>query len=159
MCVHTQSCLTLCGLMDRSLPGSSVHGILQARIREWAAISFSRGSSQPRDRTRVSCISRKNLCHQDTREVTVHVGGDCEGTRPVLADAITRCWDLPLLTAKESSSCLGNKCKILTSHNYLSHSVILFLEAKQDTDPRSNCWSVTQAGLDPRSPEPQPRGL
>ena len=45
----TQSCLTLCDLMDCSPPGSSVHGILQARILEWVAISFSRGLSQPRD--------------------------------------------------------------------------------------------------------------
>ena len=42
--------------MDCSLPGSSVHGILQARILEWVAIPFSRGSSQPRDQTQVSCI-------------------------------------------------------------------------------------------------------
>ena len=41
----TQSCLTLCDPMDCSLPGSSVHGIFQARILEWVAISFSRGSS------------------------------------------------------------------------------------------------------------------
>ena len=48
------------------LPGSSVHGIFQARILEWAAISFSRGSSQPRDRTRVSCrvSCRQILYHQ-----------------------------------------------------------------------------------------------
>ena len=52
----TQSCLTLCDPMDGNLPGSAVHGIFQARILEWAAISFSRGSSQHRDRTRVSCI-------------------------------------------------------------------------------------------------------
>ena len=44
-----QSCLTLCDPMDYSLPGSSVHGILQARILEWVAIPFSRVSSQPRD--------------------------------------------------------------------------------------------------------------
>ena len=44
-----QSCPTLCDPMDGSLPGSSVHGIFQARILEWAAIFFSRGSSQPRD--------------------------------------------------------------------------------------------------------------
>ena len=44
-----QSCPILCDLMDCSLPGSSVHGILQARILEWGAIPFSRGSSQPRD--------------------------------------------------------------------------------------------------------------
>ena len=52
-----QSCPTLCDPMDISLPGSAIHGIFQARILEWAAISFSRRSSQPRDRTRVSCIA------------------------------------------------------------------------------------------------------
>ena len=51
-----QSCLTLCDPMDCSLRGSSVHGVFQARILEWGAISFSRGSSQPRDRTLVSRI-------------------------------------------------------------------------------------------------------
>ena len=51
-----QSCLTFCNHMDCSPPGSSVHGILQKRIMEWVAISSSRGSSQPRDRTHVSCI-------------------------------------------------------------------------------------------------------
>ena len=51
-----QSYPALCNPMDCSLPGSSLHGILQARVLEWVAISFSRGSSQPRDQTRVSCI-------------------------------------------------------------------------------------------------------
>ena len=51
-----QSCLTLCDPMNSSPPGSSVHGILQERILEWVAIPFSRGSSQPRDQTWVSCI-------------------------------------------------------------------------------------------------------
>ena len=46
----------LCDPMDCSLPGSSVHGIFQARVLEWVAISFSKGSSQPRARTRVSRI-------------------------------------------------------------------------------------------------------
>ena len=50
-------CLTLCGPMDYSPPGSSVHGILQATILEWVAIPFSRRSSQLRDRTQVSCIA------------------------------------------------------------------------------------------------------
>ena len=49
-------------------PGSSVHGILQARILEWVTISFSRGFSQPRDRTRVSCIGRQILHHWATWE-------------------------------------------------------------------------------------------
>ena len=50
-----QSCLTLCDPMDCSPPGSSVHEIFQARVLEWVAISLSRGSSQPRDWTQVSC--------------------------------------------------------------------------------------------------------
>ena len=56
-----QSCPTLCDPVDCSLLDSSVHGILQARILEWVAISFSRGSSQPRDRTRVSCIAGRRF--------------------------------------------------------------------------------------------------
>ena len=51
-----QSCPTLCDPMDCSSPGSSVYGILQARILQWLAIPFSRGSSKPRDQTWVSCI-------------------------------------------------------------------------------------------------------
>ena len=54
--VKVKSCPTLCDPVDCNPPGSSVHGILQARILEWVAISFSRGSSQPRDQTRVSRI-------------------------------------------------------------------------------------------------------
>ena len=54
----TQSCPTLCDPMDCSLPGSSIHGIFQARILEWVAISFSRGSSWSRNWTHFSCISR-----------------------------------------------------------------------------------------------------
>ena len=51
-----QSCPTLCDPMDCSLPGSSAHEILQARILEWIAVLFFKGSSRPRDRTQVSCI-------------------------------------------------------------------------------------------------------
>ena len=57
----SQSCLTLYDPVDGSLPGSSVHGILQARIAEWVAILFSRGPSQPRDGTLVSCIAGTRL--------------------------------------------------------------------------------------------------
>ena len=53
----TQSCPTLCNPMDCSPPGSSVLGILEGRILEWVAISFSRGSCQPRDRMHISCVS------------------------------------------------------------------------------------------------------
>ena len=57
--------------MDCSLPGSSVHGILQARILEWVAIPFSKGSSQPRDGTCISCIGRQVLYHWATGETQV----------------------------------------------------------------------------------------
>ena len=52
-----QACPTLCDPMDCSLPGSSVHGILQARRLEWVAIPFTRGFSQPRDWTQVSWVA------------------------------------------------------------------------------------------------------
>ena len=53
--------LTLRGSMDCSPPRSSIHGIFQARVLEWVAISFSRGSSQSRDRTRVFCIACRHF--------------------------------------------------------------------------------------------------
>ena len=67
----TQLCLTLCDPMDYSLPGSSVHGILQARILDWGAISFSRGSSWIRDGTSVFCIGRWVIYHWATREALI----------------------------------------------------------------------------------------
>ena len=70
----TQSCPTLCDPMDCSLPGSSVHEILQARILEWVAISFSRGPSQPRDQTRVSCIGGRCFNLWATREGPLEKG-------------------------------------------------------------------------------------
>ena len=57
MCLVTQSCPTLCDPLGCSLSGSSVHGIFLARIVKWVAISFSRGSLWPRDRTYISCFS------------------------------------------------------------------------------------------------------
>ena len=63
-----QSCPTLCDPMDCSPPGSSIHGILQARILEWVAGPFSRGSSQPRDWTQVSHIAGRFFTIWATRE-------------------------------------------------------------------------------------------
>ena len=55
-CVHVQLCLILCDPVNCSPSGSSVHGIFQARTLEWVAITFSKGSSQPRDQTHISCL-------------------------------------------------------------------------------------------------------
>ena len=69
VCSVTQSCLTLCNHMDFSPPGSSVQGILQARILEWVAISSSRGSSQPRDLTCISCIAGRFFTPEPLRKL------------------------------------------------------------------------------------------
>ena len=61
VCLVAQSCQTFWDPMDCSLPGSSVHGILQARTLEWVAMPSSRASSQPRDQTQVSRIARRFL--------------------------------------------------------------------------------------------------
>ena len=64
----TRLCPTLCNPVDYSTPGFSVHGVLQARILEWVAIPFSRGSSWPRDQTWVSCTAGKFFTIWATRE-------------------------------------------------------------------------------------------
>ena len=68
MQVKSLSRVRLCDPMDCSPPGSSVHGILQARILEWVAISFSRGSSRPRDQTQISHIAGRRFNLWATRE-------------------------------------------------------------------------------------------
>ena len=67
-CLVVKISLTLSNSMDCIKPGSSVHGISQARVLEWLAISFSRRSSWPRDQTHVSCTGRQILCCWGTRE-------------------------------------------------------------------------------------------
>ena len=62
-CLVTQPCVTLYDPRDYIPPGSSVHGIPQARILEWVAIFYSRGSSQSRDWTCISCTGRPILYH------------------------------------------------------------------------------------------------
>ena len=68
-----QSCLTLCDPTDCILPGSSVHAIFQEIVLEWIAISFSRGSSQPRARTQVSHIVDRRFTVWATREVKMSI--------------------------------------------------------------------------------------
>ena len=73
VCLDTQSCPTLFNPVDCSLPGSSVHGILQARILEWVAVSFSRGSSQGLNPCTLHC--RGFFTIWATREVLATVPG------------------------------------------------------------------------------------
>ena len=74
-----------CDPVDCSPPGSSIHGILQARILEWVAISSSRGSSWPSDRTQVSCIGRQILYHWAIKEAllsSIYMQISCSCPRP-----------------------------------------------------------------------------
>ena len=88
----TQLCPTLCDPMDCSPPGSSVHGIFQARILEWVAISYSRGYSQPRDQTLslVSLHSRRILYYWATREVSFLIFNVLSNIKPLLVFLNTR---------------------------------------------------------------------
>ena len=70
-CLVAKPCPVFSDPMDCSLTDSSVSGISQARILEWVAICFSRGSFQPRDRTHISCTGRRILYHRVTRKPTV----------------------------------------------------------------------------------------
>ena len=63
---------TLCNPMDCGLPGSSVHGIFQARVLKWVAISFSRGSSRPRDGIRVFCMAESPLSHLGSQGIAFY---------------------------------------------------------------------------------------
>ena len=81
-CSVTQSCLTLWDPMDCSPPGSSIHGIFRARALEWGAISFSRGSSQPRGQT---CMHPLCLLHWQVDSLPLsYLGG------PILGDTVTK---------------------------------------------------------------------
>ena len=75
-----------------TMPGSSVHGISQARILEWVAISFSRGSSWPRDQTHVSCIGRQILYHWATRDAWREGSGGAGGTKITARESEQPLW-------------------------------------------------------------------
>ena len=74
-----QSCLTLWDPMDYT-----IYGILQARMLEWVAFPFCRGSSQPRDRTQVSCIAGRFFTSWATREAPFIEGIDAKTEAPIL---------------------------------------------------------------------------
>ena len=117
VCQVAQSCPTFCGPMGCSPPGSSVHGILQARILEWVAISCSRGSSQPQDQTHISCIGRRVLYYWATWEALFSfpkslVKGICRYTAPFIQhlgsnshwmNSFNLMWILNILVAGDKS--------------------------------------------------------
>ena len=104
-CSVTELCLTLCTPMNCSPPNSSVHGISQARILEWVAMFFSRGSFWIRDWIRISCIGRRILYHWATCE-TPHC--------PIPVDYCSCCcYDLPSEPLDQWAFLSILKCKMV----------------------------------------------
>ena len=86
-----QLCPTLCDPMTAAPPGSTVHEIFQARILEWVAISFSRGSSWPRDQPLVSCTAGRFFTDWATREANATYKV-CHDISPALSDLVHSVW-------------------------------------------------------------------
>ena len=109
----------LCDPIDCSLPGSSVHGISQARILEWVAISFSRGFSQHRDWTQVSCIAGRFITIWDTREAL---------NSSVSSSVAQFCWTLtPWTEARQATLSITNSrslLKLMSSSSWWCHPTI-----------------------------------
>ena len=118
-----QLCLTLCYPVEGNLPGSSGYGILQARILEWVAMPFSRGSSLPRDRNQVSCIScigRRVLYHY------CHLGNHTLHTSPqILTIKIVLRKQLERVQGFLSISCPGFLVWCLSLKCYTFFTMIL----------------------------------
>ena len=125
---HAKSCPALCNSIDCSPPGSFAHGISQARILEWVAISFSRGSSWPRNRTQVSCIAGRFFTNWATREAPLKkVQSPFPGLGPIyLSNLISFHCHLSLSTLGKPDSSWESR----------SHEVQSLLEDISDA-----CWS------------------
>ena len=141
-CLVTQSCLTLREPMDCSPPGFSVCGILQARILEWVAISFSRGSSpprdcidrwiQPKDQTHVSCIGSVFLTTETPQTTTA-----CVANQIILKYYLSKVWSLPGGSDSKESACnagsLGQEDPL--EKGMATHSSILAWRIPQTEKP------------------------
>ena len=109
VCLVTQSCPTLCDHMYCSWPGSSVHGIFQTRILVWLAVPSSRGSSQIRDQTQVSCIAGRFFTSWATMEAPEILLISISICHLVLAPLVREdwCWSW-------NSNTLATRCEELT---------------------------------------------
>ena len=125
MCLVTQSCLTLCGPMDCSPPGSSVHGILQARILEWVAIPFSREPSRPRDGSRLSRIAGRFFTWVEPREPWVE-GNRIQVTEGLLCISDIQPWFLLRGWGGKGKICFQDKS---LASSLLVYCVTWFLKA------------------------------
>ena len=115
-CKHAQSCPTLCDLTDCSPPGSSVHGILQARILEWVAKASSRGSSWHRDQTQVSTLAGRFFTAEQPAKPFSEPCLDTKLTAPlrhVTSQPIASTRDSPEISSRDAK---GIQDRFVTSH-------------------------------------------
>ena len=110
-CSVTQSCPSLCNPVDCSPPGSSVHEILQARILEWVAISFSRGASQPRDRTGSPALQADALSSEPPKISERYTHLNAEFQR---------------IARRDKKAFLSNQCKEIVENNRMGKTRDLF---------------------------------
>ena len=115
----SHSCPILGNPKDCSLPGPSVHRILQARILEWVATPFSRGSSQPRDWTQVSYIAGRFFTVWTTREAILITITDSDSSIQIVSEF--RIWNFPVHFTKPTKTLIPHntqhKFKILSTMN------------------------------------------
>jgi len=109
----TQSCPTLCDPMGCSSPGSSLHGIIQTTVLEWCAISFTRGSFRPRDRTQVSHIPGRRFNLRATREAQL------SWHQPL------NIWEVCALGNKQTSSCSPNLLSLPLLYKFSRDLIVL----------------------------------
>ena len=121
-----QSSLTLCFLMDCNLPCSSIHGIFQARVLEWVAISFSRGSFRPRDRAQVSCIVGRHFTVWGTREDSYICVAESLCCSPEIITALFVIWLCVWVTQLCLTLCDPMDCSLsgFSSHGILQARVL-----------------------------------
>ena len=122
---------SFCDLMDCSLPGSSVHGILRARILEWAAVPFSGGSSRPRNRSQVSCTADDSLPSEPPGKPQRRGNQTQYWARTVLPAALWQSSGRLFLTVMVTSALfLGSLISALSLHSQ-SMTYLLYLEREQ----------------------------
>ena len=112
-------CLTLCNPMDYSLPGSFVHGFLQARILEWVAMPFSRGSSPPRNWTWVSCIEGRFFTIWATWEVHI--------TQRIVYFYHPAIFGKPVKSSTSNSSCGAQSAYATYKYSHSQHFLCFLL--------------------------------
>ena len=138
-----QSCSTLCDPMDCSLPGSSVHGIFQSIVLEWIAISFSRGSSQPRDRTWASRIVDRRFTVCATREVASIVSDSVRPHRRK-PTSLPHPWGSPGKNTGVGCHLLL-RCMKVKSENEVAQSCPTLSEHMDCSPPDSSVHGILQA--------------